>query len=267
MRGGFNSGARRGSGSRRAPLLEASVVLCLALAVAAGPAVAKQITGSERGERIVGTKKSDRINGRGGNDLIKGRGGNDTLRGGRGRDQVVGGRGRDLVVGGRGIDRHLGGPGNDVLRARDGRRDAVIDGGSGADRCIFDAVELSVVKNCGTVQAGTPGSGQPPSGGGVPSPAQGLRVLTVDVTCSPAPELLGCSFHITGDGADAPGPGSVDKGGGVTNVVGGAGSLSPPAWDPLGGYTCTATGFLRVTIGTESVDVPVPCEPSPPPGP
>jgi Ca2+-binding RTX toxin-like protein len=253
MRGGFNSGARRGSGSRRVPLLEASAVLCLALAVAAGPAVAKQITGSNRSERIVGTKKSDRIHGKGGNDTLRG------------------GRGRDLVVGGRGIDRHLGGPGNDVLRARDGRRDAVIDGGSGADRCSVDAVELTVVKNCGTVQAGTPGSGQPPSGGGGggggPSPAQGLRVLTVDVTCSPAPELLGCSFHITGDGADAPGPGSVDKGGGVTNVVGGAGSLSPPAWDALGGYTCTATGFLRVTIGTESVDVPVPCEPSPPPGP
>jgi hypothetical protein len=88
-------------------------------------------------------------------------------------------------------------------------------------------------------------------------------VLTVDVMCgSPNPLTgeVGCSFQITGDGADAPGPGSVEGSGGVSNVIGGAGSLMPPNWDALGGYTCTAAGSLRVTIGSESVDVPVPCE-------
>jgi RTX calcium-binding nonapeptide repeat (4 copies) len=255
MREIFNSEARLGSRRDRRWLLGAAV-LCLALAVAVGPAVAKQITGSKRGDRLIGTKQPDRINGKGGTDLIKGRGGNDTLKGGRGGD---------LIVGGKGIDRHLGGPGNDVLKTVDGRRDAVIDGGPGTNRCIVDTVELSIVRGCGSVHATTPGGGSGGGGGG-PAPAQGLRVLTVDVTCSPAPDVLGCSFHITGDGADQAGPGTVDNGSGVTNVVGAAGSLSPPNWDALGGYTCTATGFLRVTIGTKSVDVPVPCTPSGLPG-
>jgi hypothetical protein len=258
--GGFSKSViRQGNGSGGAPILGVAAVLSLALAVAAGPAVAKKITGSKRSEKIVGTKKSDRIKGKGGNDLIKGKGGNDRLRGGKGGDKVVGGKG---------VDRHLGGPGNDVLKAADGRTDSVIDGGSGTNRCIVDVMELSIVRNCGTVQATTPGSGQGPGGGGGggPGPGQGLRVLTVDVMCSPAPDVLGCSFHITGDGADAAGPGSVEGGGGVTNVLGGAGSLSPPNWDAFGGYTCTAAGFLRVTIGSKSVDVPVPCQPPPPPG-
>jgi Ca2+-binding RTX toxin-like protein len=258
MRGIFRSDIRRG-GSHRVPLLGAGI-LCFALALTAGPAIAKKITGSKRGERIVGTKKADRIKGKGGGDLIKGKRGNDTLRGGKGGD---------LVRGGKGIDRHLGGPGNDVLKAADGRGDSVIDGGSGTNRCIVDVAELSIVRNCGTVQGSTPGGGQQPAPGPGPGQGQGLRVLTVDVMCgSPNPLTgeVGCNFHITGDGADEQGPGSVEGSGGVTNVVGGAGSLSPPAWDAFGGYSCNAAGFLRVTIGSESVDVPVPCTPSGPPG-
>jgi hypothetical protein len=122
--------------------------LALVITVAAGPAIAKKITGSKGNERIVGTKKSDRITGKGGTDLIKGKGGNDKLRGGKGGDRIVGGKG---------VDRHLGGPGNDVLKAADGRRDSVIDGGSGTNRCIVDAVELSIVRNCDSVQ-GSPQS-------------------------------------------------------------------------------------------------------------
>jgi RTX calcium-binding nonapeptide repeat (4 copies) len=270
---------RRRSDGPRKPLLAAAAVLCLALAVAAGPAVAKKITGSKRSELIAGTKKSDRINGKGGNDLIKGKGGSDRLRGGKGSDKVVGGKGNDKVVGGPEGDTVIGGPridrikgkgGNDLLKAADGRRDSVIDGGSGTNRCIVDTVELSIVRNCGTVQASTPGSGQGPGGGGGgggPGPGQGLRVLTVDVMCSPAPDLLGCSFHITGDGADEVTVASpVEGGGGVTNVVGVANALSLPSWEALGGYTCTAAGFLRITIGSESVDVPVPCTAGSPPG-
>jgi hypothetical protein len=59
--------------------------------------------------------------------------------------------------------------------------------------------------------------------------------------CGPPNPLtgVGCSFHITGDGAAAAGPGSVEAGGGVTNALGGAGSLSPPNWDAVGIYSCT----------------------------
>jgi Ca2+-binding RTX toxin-like protein len=275
MGGFFKSGTRHGNGGGRAPLLGAAAVLCLALAVAAGPAVAKKITGTKRSEKIVGTKKSDRIKGKGGNDLIKGKGGNDRLNGGRGSDKVVGGKGNDKVVGGPKGDTVIGGPrvdrmkgkgGNDLLNAADGRSDSVIDGGSGTNRCIVDVVELSIVRNCGTVQAGTPGGqapGGPGGGGGGPGAGQGLRALTLDVMCGPANPLtgeVGCSFHITGDGADEVTVASpVEAGGGVTNVLGVANALSPPNWDALGGYTCTAAGFLRVTIGSESVNVPVPC--------
>ena len=260
MEGKLSRSRRRDSGRGQALLISLIAVFGLALAVAAGPVVAKKITGSKRSERIVGTKKSDRINGKGGTDLIKGKGGNDTLRGGKGGD---------LVVGGKGVDRQLGGPGNDVLKAVDGRRDSVIDGGSGTNRCIVDVVELSIVRNCGTVQASTPGGqtpGGPGGGGGGPGAGQGLRVLTVDVMCGPANPVtgeVGCSFHFTGDGADAAGPGNVESGNdSVTSVLGGAGSLSPPAWDAIGIYTCTTSGLIRVTIGSESVDVPVPCTPA-----
>jgi len=226
------------------------------LTVAAGPALAKKIVGSKRGEKIVGTNGADRIKGKGGNDLIKGKGGKDRLNGGKGSDKVVGGAGVDAL---------LGAPGNDRLKAADGRIDRIIDGGRGTNTCIVDTQELSIVRNCANIHATAPGPA-PGGGGGGPAPAQGLRVLSVDVMCSPAPDVLGCSFHITGDGADAAGPGSVEGGGGVTNVLGGAGSLSPPNWDAFGGYTCTAAGFLRVTIGSKSVDIPVPCQPPSPPG-
>jgi hypothetical protein len=275
MGGTFAWMRRPGSDRRRRPPLAAAAVLCLALAVAAGPAVAKKITGGKRGERIVGTKKSDKINGKGGNDLIKGKGGPDRLNGGRGSDKVVGGKGNDKVVGAADGDTVIGGPrvdrmkgkgGNDLLNAADGRTDKVIDGGSGTNKCIVDVVELSIVKNCGTVQASTPGGqapGGPGGGGGGPGAGQGLRALTLDVMCGPANPLtgeVGCSFHITGDGADEVTVASpVEGGGGVTNVLGVANALSPPNWDALGGYTCTTAGFLRVTIGSESVDVPVPC--------
>jgi Ca2+-binding RTX toxin-like protein len=266
--------AERDSG--RVPLLVAATVFCLALAVAAGPAVAAKYTGTNRSERIIGTTKADRINGKGGNDLIKGRGGNDTLNAGKGSNKVVGGKGNDkliggplgdTLVGGAGVDRHFGGAGNDLLKTADGRRDAVIDGGTGTNKCIIDTLELSIVRNCGSVQASTPGQrpggggpGGGGGGGGGPGPGQGLRVLTVDVTCSLVPAVTGCSFLITGDGADevtvlSP----VEGGAGVTNVLGFANALSLPNWDASGGYTCTAAGFLRVTIGSESVDVPVTC--------
>ena len=161
-----------------------------------GAAVAKKITGTKRSELIVGTKKADRIKGKGGNDLIKGKRGNDRLNGGKGSNRVLGGKGNDKViggplgdtlVGGAGVDSHVGGAGNDLLNAVDGRRDSVIDGGSGTNKCVVDILELSIVRNCGSVQGTTPAR-QPSGGGGGgggPGPGQGLRVLTVDVTCPP----------------------------------------------------------------------------------
>jgi Ca2+-binding RTX toxin-like protein len=289
MGGTLKQGNARPSGSGRASLIAAVAVLGLALALAAGPAVAKKITGTKRSELIVGTKGADRIKGKGGSDLIKGKGGSDRLNGGKGSNKVVGGKGNDKVIGGplgdtliggAGVDSHVGGAGNDLLNAADGRRDRIIDGGTGTNKCIVDTIELSIVTGCGSVQGTTPGGqggggggtggGGGGGGGGGPGPGQGLRVLTVDVNCGPDIPLVGvgCLFQVTGDGADAPGPGSVEGGSGVTNVVGVAGSLVPPNWNAGGTYSCTvgAPGSLRVTIGSESVDVPLPpCAPGSPP--
>jgi Ca2+-binding RTX toxin-like protein len=270
LRGGCRG--RGGGHDGRTPLISAVALLCLALVLAAGPAVAKKITGSKRSELIVGTKKADRINGKGGNDLIRGKSGNDRLNGGEGSNKVVGGKGNDKViggplgdtlVGGPGVDSHFGGPGNDLLNAADGRRDAVIDGGTGTNKCIIDTtLELSIVRGCGTIQAGGRG-GQGGGGGGggggpVTGPGQGLRLISY--ACN-LPVPGGClNFLISGDGADEQTAGiDVVGGGGITNVLGLAGSLSPPDWNATGGFTCTGDGFLRVTIGSESVDVPVTC--------
>lgn len=234
-------------------LIVAAAVLSLSVAAIAGPATAKKFSGTKRGETIVGTKGADKINGKGGADKLKGKGGNDTLKGGKGRDKITGGKG---------ADRHLGGKGNDVLRAADGRLDKAINGGSGKNTCIIDIeLELSIVKNCDTIQAGGPGGtpGAPGAPGG-PGADGGLRVLTAQgLTCLP---LLGCLFLISGDGADAL-LGNVTGGGSVTSVLNVAINVVTGNWVATGTYTCSAAGgpgFLIVTIGTKTTaPIPVSC--------
>lgn len=236
-------------------LLVAAAVLTISLAAVTGPALAKKFSGTKKGETISGTKGADKIKGKGGNDKLKGRGGNDTLNGGKGRDKITGGRG---------VDRHIGGPGNDTLRAADGRRDRAINGGKGRNICIIDiALELSIIKGCSKVIAGGPGTGPGGGGGGTdpgagpgPGPGEGLRVLAIDGVVCNTPLPL-CVFTISGDGADAP-LGTVTGGGGVVGL-GAAVVITGPDWTAAGVYGCTADGFLRVTIGSESVDVPIDC--------
>lgn len=236
-------------------LIAACAVLALSVAVAAGPAAAKQFSGSKKGETIVGTKGADKIKGKGGKDKLKGKGGNDSLSGGKGKDKVTGGKG---------ADRHLGGAGDDTLNAADGRLDRAINGGPGTNTCIIDtALELSIVQGCTNVQAGGPGSGTGPGGGGgggSPGGGTGLRVLTANgLTCLP---LVGCLFLISGDGADSL-LGSVAGGGSVTSVLNVAVNVITGTWIATGTYTCSAAGgpgFLEVTIGTKtSGQVPVSC--------
>jgi Ca2+-binding RTX toxin-like protein len=61
----------------------AASVLVLWFALAADHSSAKNLRGTQRGEKINGTKGPDKINGMSGNDKIKGKGGNDTLNGAR----------------------------------------------------------------------------------------------------------------------------------------------------------------------------------------
>jgi hypothetical protein len=232
--------------TRRPLALLAAVVLLLWLVVAVGTSPAAKLRGTQRGERIVGTKGADRIKGLSGNDKIKGKKGNDKLNGGKGRDTIIGDAGADKMA---------GGAGKDVIKAADGRRDKAINGGPGKNRCVIDtALELSIARNCSTIVSGAGGSGG--GGGPGPGPGEGLRVLAADgVVCASA--LPTCVFTLTGDGADAL-FGTVTGGGGVV-AVGADVTISGSDWTAAGLYGCTADGFLRVTIGSEFVDVPVDC--------
>jgi Hemolysin-type calcium-binding repeat (2 copies). len=223
--------------------LLAASVLVLWFALAADLSSAKNLRGTQRGEKINGTQGADTIKGMSGNDKIKGKKGNDKLNGGKGRDTIAGDAGADKM---------LGGAGNDVIKAADGRRDKAINGGPGKNRCVIDTtLELSIARNCSSIAA-------PPSAGGGPGPGpgEGLRVLSsTGLVC--ASSLPTCVFTISGDGADGT-LGTVTGGGGVT-AVGGSVTPSGSDWTAGGVYGCNADGFLRVAIGSESVDVPVDC--------
>jgi hypothetical protein len=67
-----------------------------------------------------------------------------------------------------------------------------------------------------------------------------------------------CTFDLSGGGADSA-VGTVSGQSGVTLTVGGAVSASAGEWTARGAYRCSADGALRVSIGTEVLDVPVDC--------
>jgi Ca2+-binding RTX toxin-like protein len=231
---------RRKRGGGRALLIAAAAVLSISLMAGGSAALAKKINGSKRGESLAGTKGPDKIKGKAGNDRLKGKAGNDLLNGGKDRDTVIGGPG---------ADRMLGGPGDDLINAADGARDSAIDGGAGTNTCVLDTnLELAIARGCSAIRAG--------SVGGAPGPGQGLQVLTVNglVGCTAVPI---CLFTITGNGADAP-VGTVTGTGGV-NAGGASVTVSGSDWTASGLYGCTSDGALRVTIGSESFDVPVDC--------
>ena len=241
--------------SRKLTVRQSAILTRLPRRRGGAPALAKNLSGSKRGETISGTKGADKIKGKGGNDKLKGRGGNDTLNGGKGRDKLTGGAA---------ADKHLGGPGNDTLRAADGRRDKAINGGPGQNTCIIDtALELSIVKGCNKIVAGAPAdrwrrrhrhrsrSGSRTRPGRGHSRARGRRSRLQHT----APSVRLHDFAVT---ALTRLLGTVTGGGGVTGL-GAAVIVTGTDWTAAGVYGCTADGFLRVTIGTETADVPVDC--------
>lgn len=213
-----------------------ALVLCTTLAMAPA-ADAKRIRGTGGPDVIVGTAKKDRISARGGDDTVNARRGADVLRGGSGEDTLKGAKGKDKFAGGKGDDR---------LEAVDGRRDRKINGGAGEDTCVIDQVDLDVVRACETLEA----KGEAPPG------SLELRSATGLVCAS---ELPTCVFQLEGTGAEAL-VGTVTGGGGVTLGVGASVTPSGEDWTAAGSYGCTDDGFLTVTIGSESVDVPITCE-------
>jgi Ca2+-binding RTX toxin-like protein len=233
---------RRGERGGHVLLTAAAAVLSISLMAGGTAALAKKISGSKRGETLAGTKGPDKIRGKGGNDRLKGRGGNDLLNAGKGRDAAIGGAGADKL---------RGGAGDDLINAADGRRDGAIAGGPGKNTCILDTtLELTLARGCTTIRSG-------PLGGGPPGPGEGLRVLTADGLTGCRSALPTCQFSITGDGADSQ-AGTTTGTGGVT-AAGPAVVTSGTDWTSTGLYGCGSDGALRVTIGSETFDVPVDC--------
>jgi Ca2+-binding RTX toxin-like protein len=157
----------RGAWARRAGGVAAALLATAAAFAVAGhgtgaatASLARLIIGTEKAERLVGTRRTDTIRGRGGGDALIGRARGDRLSGGSGFDTIRGGHGADflqggpdgaVLVGGPGRDRfnmtpdgaQLRGGGDEVIRARDGRPDA-INCGHGDDVAYVDRVEDGV---------------------------------------------------------------------------------------------------------------------------
>ncbi len=76
------------------------------------------------------------------------------------------------------------------------------------------------------------------------------------LTCGSS--LPTCQFEINGDGAEAT-IGTVSGGGGVGPLVGASVAITGDDWTAAGLYGCSSNGSLRVTIGSESVRVPITC--------
>ena len=227
-------------------------------------AEARVFTGSGKANRVQGTKKADTIRLRAGNDWASGRGGGDRIFGGAGRDRLLGGAGGDRLHGGKGRDRLSGGGGNDTLNSVDKRKDALVSGGAGKNTCRIDSVDLAVVRGCAkivTVPSGGSGTTTPPGttppGGDPGGSSAGALTLgsATGLQCGSQPPT--CNYQLSGSGADSV-LGTVSGGGGVT-TLGGALTTSGEDWSALGLYGCTADGYLRVTIGSETLDVPVDC--------
>ena len=242
--------------------LVAISALAALVAIPAGPALAKRIVGTSGADRIVGTKKADRINARGGNDRVKGRAGGDRLKGAKGKDRLVGGKGGDRLKGSRGKDRIKGakgkdrlsaGKGADRLKAVDDKRDRAVNGGRGQGR-LHDRPGRSA-----RAEELREGQGQERTG---PRSRSGpgdddLRVTSASgLTCGSSLPL--CPFQIDGDSAEAA-SGTVSGGGGVSPAAGAGGVDHRRHLDGPGLYGCSADGYLKVTIGSKSVRVPITC--------
>lgn len=127
---------------RRVTLLTLAAALLVALT--AGVAAAKVISGTTGDDKLVGTNRADTLRGFDGDDRLYGRGGDDTLKGYIGDDfPLRGAKGDDTIVGGLGADRSYGQGGSDTIRTvGDAQRD-YISCGEDADGQDIDTADVS----------------------------------------------------------------------------------------------------------------------------
>jgi Ca2+-binding RTX toxin-like protein len=100
------------------------------------------ITGSQSADWIDGEGGDDLIQGGLGADTIRGSDGDDVMAGNGGNDKLYGGLGKDTIVGGGGKDRIYGEADDDLLLARDRRRDTLYGGDGGDQGTVDDRPEV-----------------------------------------------------------------------------------------------------------------------------
>lgn len=86
-----------------------------------------------------------------------------------------------------------------------------------------------------------------------------LTITSSSVDCTPAviPITASCAYSLAGTGADAPAGVLTGSGGLLVSV--GAATATGSDWTATGTGLCTGAGSLAVTIGGESVSLPVDC--------
>jgi Ca2+-binding RTX toxin-like protein len=137
---------------RPARLPLSSIVLLVALALAAPSAWARPAVEQAPAEVVIGTPGPDALTGSPGADLIRGWRGDDRLAGLEGDDTLYGGRGDDVLD---------AGPGRDTITC-----------GPGADRVVADEEDL-IASDCELVER--PTGGEPPT-----SPPGTRSIVLVD---------------------------------------------------------------------------------------
>ena len=116
-----------------------------------GGSGADSLTGRSGADSLSGGAGGDRVVGGAGDDRLSGGGGDDAIAGAGGDNRLTGGGGNDRITTGPGLNRYAGGAGNDVIDARNGRRERVFCG-SGRDRVRADRRDR--VSGCERVSRG-----------------------------------------------------------------------------------------------------------------
>ena len=116
-----------------------------------GRSGADSLTGRSGTDSVSGGAGHDRVVGGAGDDRLSGGGGDDSIAGAGGDDRLSAGGGDDRLTGGPGVNRYSAGAGDDVVDARNGRRERV-SCGSGRDRARVDRRDR--VSGCERVSRG-----------------------------------------------------------------------------------------------------------------
>ena len=108
------------------------------------------LRGGAGNDTIYGAGGADKVFGEDGVDKLFGGAGNDSLDGGAGKDTLDGGAGNDKLTGGKDVNTITGGAGDDVVKAKNGKKDTIDCGAGKKDSADVDKADK--VKGCEKVK-------------------------------------------------------------------------------------------------------------------